>query len=100
MAKCLNSYKTGTESLYSKDDNDEFINFGIPVRFNEKTVKSINTVRRCIKELNKWMETELAGSCRLQKWADDLMRIFPNLNIVSGSQSVKQFRKNKSLYWW
>lgn len=81
-----------------KNENDALINFGIPVRFNDKTTKTANALRRCIKELQKWMETELNRSDHFRKWADDLQRIFPNLCIGATSQSVQLYEKEHSPY--
>lgn len=84
-----------------KDDKNELINFGIPIRYNDETTKIIDEVRRCIKELNKWLENELSISTPFHKWTDDLQRIFPNLNLNvcdDMKQCVKLY-KNTNASW-
>lgn len=66
--------------LYRRDENDELINFGVPIRYNEETTKAINAVRRSIDELNRCMEVELTRSANLMKWEQELRRMFPNIN--------------------
>lgn len=101
MMKGLDSYKKGTESLYNRDEESGLVNFGIPVRFNNETSKSIKSVRRCIQELNQWMESELARSKDLSNWAFALQQIFPNLKITSMDQSLKLYKHppNPSYCW-
>lgn len=89
MIKGINSYKEATEALYIRDKTEGLINFGIPVRFNDQTTHTIKKVRRCIHELNKWMEKEFSGTKHFKKWKDDLKRIFPNLNVFV-SHSIKR----------
>lgn len=77
-----------------KDEKNELVNFGIPIRYNDETTKTIDEVRRCIKELNKWLENELSISKFFQKWANDLQRIFPNLNFdIYVSHCVKRYKR-------
>lgn len=76
----FNTYQSETERLYIKDGNETLVNFGIPIRFNEETTNTINAVRRCIKELNKWMEIELTQSEHLKRWEEELRVMFPNLS--------------------
>lgn len=74
----LDDYQEGTESLYRQSANG-LINFGIPIRYNEMTTTTINAVRRCMDELDKWMDTEVQRYENLSKWKDELCRMFPNL---------------------
>lgn len=75
----LNDYQESTESLYRKDENENLVNFGIPIRYNEETTTTINAVRRCMDELDKWMEIEITRSANLSKWEQELHLMFPNL---------------------
>lgn len=90
IIKGLISYQVETERLYIKGEKDALVNFGIPIRFTEETTNTVNGVRQCIIELNKWIENELLDSDHLRQWSNELIKIFPNLNLgVEECQSVK-----------
>lgn len=86
----LKRYKEDTESLYKRcNESNNLINFGVPIRYNEETTTTINAVRRCIDELNKWMEEEINRTSNLPKWEKELRQIFPNLNETDKNLVVK-----------
>lgn len=76
----LKKYKCGTEALYRRDENNDLINFGVPVRYNEETTTKVYAIRRCLEELKKWMEEEVARTDHLTKWEQELLQLFPNTN--------------------
>lgn len=80
ISEGLTGYKDETESLYRKDENNNLINFGIPIRYNEETTITVNAVRRCISQLNKCMEIEITRTANFGKWEQELRQMFPNLH--------------------